>query len=215
MTLRPLTGWPMEFTSGRRKSPFSAGFSDTIGILCRELRAIDPKDRYYPPSVLQIALREQDFRLDGMPRASAVPEHPGVILNIEPRNKPALSFPCDAFTHWHDNLRAVALGLEALRRVDRYGITQTGQQYRGWQAIEAKPSVDVTAAACALLARVAWPNERPEFRDEWAPSIATDPEIGRNTLKKARANAHPDRHDSDQLLWNEVEQAASVLGLLS
>lgn len=211
MTLRPLTGWPTEFTRSRKTSPFKASFSDTLELLDRELRRLDPDDRHYPPSVLQIALREQDFRLDGMPRANSCTQHPGVILSIEPRDKPPLSFPCDTFTHWHDNLRAVALTLEALRKIDRYGVTQTGQQYRGWQAIEARPSVDVTGAACALIARVAWPNERPENRDEWAPRIASDPDIGAKTLRKARGNAHPDRNAGSQALWDEVERSAAAL----
>lgn len=212
MTLRPLSGWPMDFTTPRKASPFKASHRDTLALLSKELRLVDPDDRYYPPSVLQLALRERDFRVtDGMPRADSRPEHPGVILNIEPRNRPALSFPCDTYMHWHDNLRAVALTLEALRRIERYGATQTGQQYRGWQAIEAKASVDVIGAACSTLARIAWPNERTENRQEWAPKIATDPEIGRNTIRRARANAHPDRNGGDQTLWNEVEAATAAL----
>lgn len=212
MTLRPLTGWPMDFTISRQRSRFASSFTDTLLLIDRELRLLDPTDTHYPPSVLQLALREEDFRLDGMPRASAVPAHPGVILNIEMRdNPPPLSFPCDTFLHWHENLRAIALTLEALRKIDRYGVTQTGQQYRGWQAIEATPSVDVTAAACALLARIAWPNERHENRDEWAAKIATDATIGRNTYRRARSNAHPDRNGGDRALWDEVEQAAAAL----
>ena len=212
MTLRPLDGWPLEFTAERKRSRFESSFSATLELLDRELGLIDPTDRHHPPSILQIALREQDFRRDGMPRAGSVTEHPGVILNIEPRNRPALSYPCDTFTHWHDNLRAIALTLEALRKIDRYGTTQTGQQYRGWQAIEARQaSYDSVTMACQALARIAWPNERTECREEWAPKIATDPEIARNTYRKARSNAHPDRNDGDQTLWNTVEASAEVL----
>lgn len=211
MTLRPLTAWPTEFTHERKRSRFESSLSDTIALLDRELRLLDPDDRCYPESVLQLALEERDFRIDGMPRANATPRHPGVILNIEPRNRPALSFPCDTFTHWHDNLRAIALTLEALRKVDRYGVTQTGQQYRGWHAIEAKPSVDATTAACVVLARIAWPNENDERQANWAHKIATDPEIGRNTYRQAKAKAHPDRHNGDRALWEQVEGAADVL----
>ncbi|MGA5467157.1 molecular chaperone DnaJ [Mycobacterium sp. NPDC050041] len=221
MTLRPLEQWPRdEPTTTRPRSPFSAGWSDTIGILMTELRQLGPNPRgpawsraSFPPSVLQVAIREKDFRIsDGMPRANAVPTHPGVILNIESRLGP-LSYPCDKFDRWQDNLRAIALGLRALRSVDRYGITPGNEQYRGWQAIEAKPAVDATAAACALLAAVAWPNERPEYRDEWAPKIARDWRIGRNTARKALANAHPDRHDGDRTLYDQVEQAVRLLEL--
>jgi hypothetical protein len=218
MTLRPLDSWPFDLTKNRRRPAFASGFTETIDLLDRELFFLEnphaaSRGSYgrYPQSVLQIALREQDFRLDGLPRASAIPAHPGVILNIEASHRPPLSFPCDTFTHWHHNLRAVALALEALRKIDRYGVTQTGQQYRGWQAIEATPSVDATAAACALLARVAWPNENDEHQASWAPKIATDVNIGRNTYKKARANAHPDRNGGDQALWDQVEQAAKSL----
>jgi hypothetical protein len=33
------------------------------------------------------------------------------------------------------NARAIALGLEALRKVDRYRITKRGEQYTGWSAL--------------------------------------------------------------------------------
>ncbi len=212
MTLRPLQSWPREFTHTRRRSPFRAGWSDTIDLLDRELHKLGSYNRN-APSVLQIAMREQDFRLDGMPRAGAIPAHPGVILHVEAAAQGPLSFPCDAFDRWQDNLRAIALALEALRKVDRYGITPGNEQYTGWKAIEATPTVDATTAACDLLARVAWPNERPENRAEWASKIARDAEIGRNTYRKARANAHPDRNGGDQSQWDEVEHAARVLCL--
>lgn len=218
MTLRPIDAWPGQSTAERRPAPFDSSWRSTMELLTRELRALGPYGLssvgglyHYPKSILQIALRERDFRIDGMPRANAVPSDPGVILNIEPKGKPPLSFPCDTFTRWQDNLRGIALGLEALRKLDRYGITQTGQQYRGWQAIEAKPSVDVISAACSTIARIAWPNERPEFRDEWSAKIATDPDIGRSTFRKARGNAHPDANGGAQLLWDELETAAEAL----
>lgn len=222
MTLRPIDTWPGPATTERRPAPFESSWRSTMELLTRELRALGPhglrsvgNTYYYPPSILQLAMRERDFRTtDGMPRANAVPSHPGVILNIEPKGQPALSFPCDTFTRWQDNLRGIALGLEALRKLDRYGITQTGQQYRGWLAIEsASASGDVVAAACTFLARTAWPNENDKNQAAWSPKIATDPEIGRNTLKQARIKAHPDRHNGDQSLWDRVEQAAKVLGL--
>lgn len=53
----------------------------------------------------------------------------------------AVSIPCDAFDGnrrspaWQANVRAIALGLEALRRVERYGIAPRGEQYTGWKAL--------------------------------------------------------------------------------
>lgn len=82
MTLRPIHQWTGELTRTRRASAFSAKFSDTLELLRRELRLLEPESRYYPKTVLQIAMDEKDFRLDGMPRAGAKAQHPGVILTI-------------------------------------------------------------------------------------------------------------------------------------
>lgn len=214
MVLRPIEHWPTTRNVSRRDAPFRAALGNTLALLDREMRCIDPDDPEYPPSVLQVALRERDFRVDGMPRADAKPEHPGVILSVEPRGRPAVSFPCDTFWHWHDNLRAIVLTLEALRKMDRYGVTQNGQQYRGWHAIESRATtVDARSAACSLIARVAWPNERPEQQGEWANKIATDPEIARTTYRQARAKAHPDRHNGDRWIWDQIAAAGMLLGL--
>lgn len=203
MTLRPIASWPHDYTFDRRSSLFSSSLTATLDTLGRELRHLGT-GRRNAESVLQIAMREQDFRIDGLP------QHPGVILNIESHHG-TLSYPCDTFTHWQDNLRAITLGLEALRRVERYGITQTGQQYRGWQAIESKPAVDAVSAACVVLARIAWPNENDECQANWAHKITSDQRIRHNTYRQARAKAHPDRHNGDRALWDHVEGAIAVL----
>ncbi len=210
MTLRPIETWPHSLTRDRRRSNFSAQWSDTLTRLERELWYLG-KDQQYAAAVLQIALREQDFRItDGMPRANATAQHPGVILNIESRHGP-LSYPCDTFTRWQDNLRAIALGLEALRKVERYGITQTGQQYRGWQAIEAKatPIAQTPAGAAVYLAKAAQGND--DSVSDWAHRILHDPETARTTYRKARANTHPDRHGGARTAWDAVEAAADIL----
>jgi hypothetical protein len=57
-------------------------------------------------------------------------------VSFESRHGP-LEYATDVFDDWQDNVRAIALGLEALRRVDRYGIAKRGEQYRGWKQLEA------------------------------------------------------------------------------
>lgn len=198
MTLRPLTGWPLPETRQRRRSQFSTAWSDTLALLDRELNHLEKRGGN-PQSVLQIALREQDFRVDGMPRASSLPDHPGVILSIEPSGKPPLSFPCDTFDRWQDNVRAIALTLESLRRIERYGASETGQQYRGWQAIESKPSgFDTAEAALRFLAVVAKVDD-------------TNPDHARGIYRGAVAVAHPDRNNGDHSQWDRVEAAGRLL----
>lgn len=205
MTLRPLVGWPGPMTRTRRRAPFKTLFSDTLTQLDRELRHLNGPlwGRRPAPSVLQIALGEADFRIDGMPRANSRPSHPGVILSIEPKPKdsPPLSFPCDTFDDWRDNLRAITLTLEALRKIDRYGVTQTGQQYTGWRAIESKPSEPVIPIKEAIGTLAAIADMPPPSSHE---GIAL-------AYRLARKAAHPDRNGGDQTRWDRVEQLAKVL----
>jgi hypothetical protein len=128
-TVRPIDSWPGPQSSGRRNSPFRAPWSQTAELLDRELRMLGASR-----TVLMIAVDEQDIRLDGLLRANARPTHPGVIIAFESRYG-ALKYASDVFTDWRDNVRAIALGLEALRKVDRYGITKRGEQYTGWRAL--------------------------------------------------------------------------------
>ncbi|MCV7255647.1 molecular chaperone DnaJ [Mycobacterium hackensackense] len=200
MTLRPIVAWPRELTRDRQRSPFSATWTSTMTILDRELHHLGA-GRHRADSVLQIALREQDFRLDGMPYARAVPDHPGVILNID-GNKGPMSMPCDKFNRWQDNLRAIALSLEALRRVDRYGTTPGNEQYRGWLAIEQAGSAASPREAAEVLAKAAGLVDVV-----FDMSHANVTRLYRSAVKAA----HPDRNGGDQTLWDTVERAAGLL----
>lgn len=127
---RPIDKWPGEPTKVRQASPFSARWDDTLDLLDRELHQLRARS-----VVFQIALREEGFRkTDGQPKTNAPPSHPGVILAFESKYGP-LKYACDRFTDFQSNVRAIALGLEALRKVDRYGITKRGEQYTGWKAL--------------------------------------------------------------------------------
>lgn len=141
LRMRTITTWPGERTpaSARKSSPFSASLSNTLGLLNRELRALRASDVW-----LEIAIPPEMFRLDGRPRAHAQADHPGVVLTFHSASlKKELRYATDRFRSWQDNLRSVALGLEALRKVERYGIANRGEQYAGWAQLSAGgPSAD-------------------------------------------------------------------------
>lgn len=42
-------------------------------------------------------------------------------------------YATDVCARWQDNVRSIALGLQALRAVGRFGITPSGQQYAGFR----------------------------------------------------------------------------------
>jgi len=120
--------WPGVPTSAeaRRRSTFRAGLQKTLVLLDRELRHLDARD-----VLIQAFLRPDQIRLDGWLRGGAYPQSPGVILSFTGKAG-AVSFPCDTYTSYTDNLRAIGLALTALRAVDRYGVTRNNEQYRGW-----------------------------------------------------------------------------------
>jgi hypothetical protein len=76
------------------------------------------------------------IRRDGMLYANAKVNSPGVKVSFDSRHGP-LTYAADQYRTWQANVRAIALALEALRAVDRYGVTHSGEQYRGWSAITA------------------------------------------------------------------------------
>lgn len=152
LRIEPLGEWPGEMTARRERSRFDSTMSSTMETLRRELAALGARN-----AALQVAIPASAFRLDGYPRSTAKAEHPGIILTLNSKHG-ALSYPCDTFDRWEDNLRAIALALEALRKVDRYGVTRRGEQYRGFLALEATaaPAGFATAdEAIAFLARTA------------------------------------------------------------
>jgi hypothetical protein len=131
VVFRPIDTWPGERTLSRQHSPFSASLSTTVNQLARELNQLRAKQ-----VVVQIAIGERDIRLDGFPKANAHASHPGVVLAFESKYGP-LKYATDVYWSWQDNLRAIALSMESLRRVDRYGVSKRGEQYQGWRALPA------------------------------------------------------------------------------
>jgi hypothetical protein len=119
-------------TKDRRWRPFSAGWSATLDLLDREIRNLRGRS-----VIIAAGFREQDVRLDGWPR-SGIPEppHPGVELSFDSMHG-RLVYVTDTCSHWQDNVRSLALGLESLRAVDRFGISRRGEQYAGWRALPA------------------------------------------------------------------------------
>lgn len=154
---RPLTErhW-LRPDRSRKRSQFTATWSDTLTLLEREVYAIQHRGMADP--VLMLDLTEADLRLDGQIRAHARPASPAVALAFESVRGP-LIFRCDRYNEtglrgaaqpWQCNVRAIALTLEALRAVDRYGATQSGEQYTGYRGL---PAPDPWATLARLTGR--------------------------------------------------------------
>jgi hypothetical protein len=202
VVFRPVDRWPGEPNRTRKASPFKAGWADTIDLLDRELWHLGARE-----VVLQLALREQDIRRDGYPKSNARPSHPGAVVAFDSRHGP-LKYATDTFDDWQANIRAIALGLEALRKVDRYGITKRGEQYTGWRALpgrSAEPVMTVEAAASFVWRASSIPLNT-------ASDILDSPESYRRAHRSAAALLHPDAGGSVEA-FQRLQEAKRALDL--
>lgn len=198
--VEPLGRWQYPITGNRRNAAvFRASWEDTLRLLSTELDNLGCTGAV----AFRVDAVAADIRQDGMLRARARVGFPGVVVSFASRHGP-LSYATDAYeqqwtgglSSWQANLRAIALGLEALRAVDRYGITRSGEQYTGWLAIEAAATGFATADdALRWLAR--------QVGEEYTPG--TD---GTGLLRRVARKVHPDvgGNRADWLLWDQARQ---------
>jgi len=191
----------------RTQSRFDSSYRKTMELLERELRMIGAAS-----VVLQLDIHEGSIRQDGLPYANARvgAEDSGVVLSFDLDDQ-HLMYPCDTYQSWQDNLRAIALTLQNLRAVDRYGVSKSGEQYVGWRALPA----DVDRAmsreeAATILVRTAGVSEEDRVDAiESLSKIGIYPDL-RWIYRKAAANAHPDAGGTTAA-FRRVQKAREVL----
>lgn len=186
--------WPGKKTSYRKRAPFKATWSKTTHILERELKHLGAKK-------VEIACEirgDYDIRQDGMLRSDARPG-PAVILSFIDSDGQRQAYPCDRFGWWQDNLYAIAIVLEDLRRAERYGV-QSALIRAGFKALPATtaPALSTEAAANVLANRS---NYHPA-------GILSDAGVAQLAYRSAAAKVHPDRGGAhaDFLLVQEAKR---------
>lgn len=194
------TKWESNGMGGSRPVPGTrTSLSTTLNDLDRELYQIGARD-----VIVQLDINERQLRNDGGLRADASAKSPPVVLNFTRKGVPYV-FACDHFNRWQDNLRAIALGLEGLRRLERYHIGQSGDQYRGWQALPASTTTAFNVdQAATFIARMSGD-------DTAALVIVKQVDVARKAVRLAAANTHPDAGGSTGN-FQLVQEAKRVLG---
>lgn len=194
--VRPFDGPPPPEVGER--SRFDSPWRSTIRLLARELEFLRASQ-----VVLELAIEESQLRLDGMPRAGARLAGQGVRLSFTSKHGP-VRIETGEYGDWQDNVRAIALSLEALRAVDRYGVSKRGEQYRGWRQLvvstgNPEDAVVTRAHALEVIAR--------SLGIEISEVSGSEAEV-RRALRKT----HPDR-SGDEVKFRMVVKAREVLGL--
>ena len=144
----PIEKWPGVPTrrDKQKLGSFRASYANTLDLLEYELHKLRATN-----IVIEAFFTRNQIRNDGWPLSKATPTESGVILSFTGKSG-ELSFPCDTYKTFDDNLRAIALALEALRAVDRYGVTQHNEQYKGWAKLPPAPQSMRGPDALAFLA---------------------------------------------------------------
>lgn len=211
--VRPLDTWPRDRRPRHERSRFDSPWAATVDLLGRELRHLAARN-----AVILVDCTPDDIRIDGtMPKANARVGYPGVVVAFDSTHGP-LKYVADTFDHWQDNVRAIALGLEALRKVDRYGITSRGEQYTGWAQL---PSGIETPAA-RMTVDDAW-RFLAEHGGPWTESGPTEwmledfiagarrEDLRVQLYRIAAKKLHPDAPTGDTALFQRLQAAKALL----
>jgi hypothetical protein len=208
-----MLAFPAALTSPRSHSPFRASWRATQQILRFELEALEATD-----VVLELAAPAAHLRRDGGGLlAGRLPAHPGVVLSFGSVHGP-LKYFTDVFEKrpyldeegWQCNVRAIALALTDLRRIDRYGVTRRGEQYSGWGALP--PATPMGAgmspydAAAFLVEHGEWGGVPADPAD----LVDGEPEVITAYFRSAAKRLHPDA-GGDPALFVRLEAARAVL----
>lgn len=197
---RALPVWGHKETSSfarRSRYTFKATWPQTLNLLQREIEKLDGSS-----VIIGTFHRPGDIRLDGWPRADArMPTHPGVEISFDSRYG-RLTYATDVVATWEGNVRSIALGLEALRAVDRYGVSERGEQYAGWSAL---PS-GIALGDGLPRSRT----EAIELIEQYAPvDDDTDSPI-KDAIRDALKATHPDT-GGDPAAFRRVQAAREIL----
>lgn len=195
----PLTQWPngqMRPDHKRKRSPFRATYRKTLMDLERELHHLGAKS-----IIIQAGFT--DVRNDGWPYSGAKPKHPAVVLSFTARGGRKMMLPCDTYKTFEENLRAVALTLSALKAIDRYGVTEHEEQYRGFAQIEAPPApgtMDYETAERLIAGLAGVP-----------VSVLRDRAQRDVVIREAKRSAHPDSPNGSHDAFVQLQDALGVV----
>lgn len=197
----PLVSWPGPVTpsSKRKRAPFRVSYPTVLKDLERELAHLGATQ-----VMIEARCDESAIRRDGQLYADARLSGPGIVLTIRTRAGETYRYPCDTYTEWQDNLRAIGLTLERLRAIDRYGVAKHREQYAGWKALPnaGQSSTTMTADHAARLLA--------QFADIHPQLVLYNAEKARSAIRVARSKTHPDAGGSAQE-FALVEEARRVL----
>lgn len=195
-------GWPRTPDHERQRAHFGAKSSSGYGrqqvTLAAATRRVMDQIRLYTraghpwridPDLVVVSTMLQIRKFDGLPRSGQrKPDDPGVAVYFQLDGQPVV-LACDKWDRIEDNLVAVAKTLEAMRGMERWGVSDFLQ--RAFQGFAALPGPDTTT--------------------HWSGVLGVAPDASLADVKAAymtlRSQHHPDRPGGDAQMFNRIQKA--------
>lgn len=192
-------GWARTTSADRRRSKFgkwnapvsvSRGISDVLNEL-KMLKATQV-----------VVSTDMPLRKDGLPlsdRRDPVDPGAAVYFRLDGNDR---CFPCDRWDRLGDNLRAIALSIEALRGLDRWGAkTMVDAAFRGFQAL---PPPDGSPAFGGTVKRTPW-------EVFGLPEGFAELDLIEARWKRLAKERHPDSPTGSEAAFKELKDAYDAL----
>lgn len=172
--------WPVGYprTRARSRAPYKAMAGRARDQVLRELRLMGVPDWNVIISTdCPISQRTSQFLVQ-----RGEPADPGVAVYFRKKEKPYV-LACDRWDRVADNLRAIALTIEAMRGMDRWGVSEMLERvFQGFTALPAPDS--------------------PKPKRPWWEILGLDPDCSIEEIEARWRNlareAHPDRGGSNE-----------------
>jgi hypothetical protein len=200
--------WPGTRTVFKKRAPFKTQWTRTLELLGRELKHLSARK---VEMALAVRPNSYDIRADGMLRADARPG-PAVIVSFLDTDGHRQAYPCDTFSWWQDNVYAIAIVLEDLRRAERYGV-QSALLRAGFKALPGAGGTVATLStgqAAHFIARMAGAQRTPAEIERVADAIQSDRELAVMAMREAKAKTHPDAGGTNQD-WTLLQESERII----
>lgn len=185
-----------------QNSKFKTSYSATLKLLSRELEHLRAES-----VVIQLDCDPSQIRIDGMPKAEARTKSALVVLSFQSQHG-QLNYPCNTYKTWQDNLRAIALGLEHLRAINRYGISSHGEQYKGWKCLtyQGSGNYQLPSDAAAYLLSQSGSTDGTKADD-----LLKSWDAVKLCHRRAVAKFHPDHNPGSETIFKDVTESFETL----